>query len=97
MELTENQRFWKAHLEAAESFDGTKADYARLHGLDKQKLYHYKNYFRSTATTSMFVQVKQTTQTTVSPSGVTVMLPNGVRFSLPDLSAPGLLERLARL
>jgi hypothetical protein len=26
-----------------------------------------------------------------------VALPNGVRLALPDLEAPGLLERLARL
>jgi hypothetical protein len=42
MELTKKQRFWKRHLDALESFDGTTAEYARLHGLEPKKLYVYR-------------------------------------------------------
>lgn len=97
MELTENQRYWKAHLDALVDFEGTIAEYAQLHNLDKRKLYDYKSRWRRSASTANFVQVKQTTVTARTSSAVTVALPNGVRLSLPDLNAPGLLERLARL
>lgn len=98
MDLTETQRFWKAHLDALEEFDGSAAEYARLHDLSVKKLYVYKSSLRAKAvasTTTSFVQVS--TQSVSSQAGVLVMLPNGVRLSLPDVIAPGLLERLARL
>ena len=100
LELTKNQAFWKKHLDALQRYDGTAAEYARQHGLEPKKLYVYKASiqkrlaFQSQTTTS-FVRVT-TAQTTV-PMGVTVSLPNGVRLGLPDLEAPGLLERLAQL
>lgn len=96
--LTKKQQFWKAHLDALELFDGSAADYARLHGLEPKKLYVYKTALRerteSLKTSSAFVQV---TTATLTQSPVTVSLPNGVRLSLPHLEVPGLLERLARL
>ena len=100
MELTKKQRFWKRHLDALESFEGTTAEYARLHGLEPKKLYVYKTAIRERlamqTSAGGFVQV--TTSTTASmSSGVTVWLPNGVRLSLPSLDQAGLLERLARL
>ncbi len=44
--LTENQQFWKAHLEELEAFDGSAAEYARVHGLEAKKLYSYKTRLR---------------------------------------------------
>ena len=105
-DLTEKQRYWKAHLTALEEFDGSAAEYARLHGLQAKQLYVYKTKLRECAQrmqtslapqeqTSQFVQV--TTATLSMHTGVTVSLPNGVHLSLPNLEAPGLLERLFRL
>lgn len=97
MELTEKQAYWKSHLEAAESFDGSLVDYARAHELEVKKLYVYKTALRereALATTGGFVRV---TQTSVSTPGVDVTLPNGVRLTLPNVDQPGLLERLAQL
>ena len=98
MELTEKQRFWKAHIESAEEFEGTQADYARQHQLDIKKFYFFKASLRDKGALSVvdatgFSRVS-IPSSSVQP-GVQVMLPNGVRLSLPD--APGLLERLARL
>ena len=101
MELTAKQSAWKVHVEAADVFDGSLADYARLHDLEIKKLYFYKTALREKAmmsgsTSSGFVQVT-TNQTMRMSAGIRVMLPNGVQLSLPDMNAPGLLERLARL
>jgi hypothetical protein len=46
MELTKKQQFWKAHLDALELFEGSAADYARLHDLEVKKLYVYKTAIR---------------------------------------------------
>lgn len=114
-DLTKKQRYWRAHLAALEEFDGSAAEYARLHGLQAKKLYVYKTKLRECAqrmetspapqeqaspapqeqASSEFVRV--TTTTLSMRSGVTVWLPNDVRLSLPNLEAPGLLERLFRL
>jgi cytolysin (calcineurin-like family phosphatase) len=97
--LTEKQVFWKRHLEAAESFDGTLADYARAHDLSAKKLYGYKTRIgqreADAETSDGFVKVMSQAMASLSP--VTVTLPNGVRLTLSDLDAPGLLERLAEL
>ena len=100
MELTKKQRYWKAHLDALEGFEGSAADYARQHDLEVKKLYVYKTAIRErleaqAVTTGGFVRVTTTTAASMS-SGVTVSLPNGVRMTLPEL-APSLLERLAAL
>jgi len=104
MELTEKQKYWKSHLEAAASFEGPLTDYAKLHGLDVKKLYVFKGVIREklegNSNSSSFVQV--TTQQSVRREvyrdrGVGVLLPNGVKLSLPSLDQPGLLERLSRL
>ena len=102
MELTEKQQFWKSHLEAAEVFDGSLVDYARTHDLEVKKLYVYKTALRerealTPRSNAGFVRVSTQSTTTQVGSGVGVMLPNGVRLSLPSLNEPGLLERLARL
>lgn len=97
MELTQKQAYWKSHLEAAESFDGSLVDYARAHDLEVKKLYVYKTALRERSeitTTSAFVRVSQRS---VSTAGVGVTLPNGVKLTLPNVDQPGLLERLAHL
>ena len=97
--LTEKQTYWKNHVEAARSFDGSLADYARAHDLQVKKLYVYKTQLRkleeASAVSAGFVKV--TSPAVKSSSPVTVSLPNGVRLTLPSLDVPGLLEQLARL
>ena len=98
-DLTKKQQYWKAHLDALESFEGSAADYARLHDLQPKRLYAYKTQLRKLEKTSEisagFVKVTRTTAGVSSP--VTVSLPNGVRLTLPSLDIPGLLEQLAHL
>ena len=99
MELTKTQQYWKSHVDALESFEGSAADYARQHDLEAKKLYVYKTAIRarleSQEATSGFVRVTTSSTASIS-SGVTAWLPNGVRLSLPGLES-GMLERLARL
>lgn len=99
MELTKKQTLWKTHVDALAKFDGSGAEYARQHGLDVKRLYFFKAQLRkqvgSVENTARFVPVTGAAVNT--HRGVMVALPNGVRLALPDLDAPGLLERLARL
>ena len=101
MELTPKQEYWKTHIDALEKFDGNAVDYARLHDLDAKKLYVFKIALRKKAESedgSGFVQVKKPQTPTVGmPADVSIVLPNGVRLSLPTIDQPGLLERLSRL
>ena len=96
--LTEKQSYWKTHVEAAQSFDGTLADYARAHNVSRKKLYVYKTQLRKLEEASVVSPgfVKVTSPAQVS-SPVTVSLPNGVRLTLPSFEVPGLLEQLAQL
>jgi hypothetical protein len=99
VDLTKKQAYWKAHLDALSVFDGSAADYARHHDLEVKKLYVYKTAIRERLEArgehGTFVRV--TTSSATMHTGVTVVLPNGVRLSLPDLNEPDVLERLARL
>ena len=100
MTPTKKQLFWKAHLDALEAFEGTAAEYARLHGLDAKKLYVYKSWWRDhcgQAEQTGFVRVAAPSVAPPGAPGAQVLLPNGVRLALPDINAPGLLERLSRL
>jgi hypothetical protein len=100
MELTKKQRYWQGHLGAAESFDGPLTDYAKLHKLDAKKLYVFKGVLRDKASApSSFVKVtpRPVVQVRRDEPSVVVLLPNGVKLSLPSLDQPGLLERLAKL
>jgi transposase-like protein len=40
--ITERQQFWLDHIQSAEAFDGSVADYARAHELTPQELYQWK-------------------------------------------------------
>ena len=102
MELTQKQLFWQGHLAAAEQFDGPLIDYAKLHKLDAKKLYVFKGVLRDKAAAlSSFVKVAPQPSRVVpvhrDEPGIMVMLPNGVKLSLPSIDQPGLLERLAKL
>jgi len=40
--ITERQQHWLNHIKAADSFDGSVADYARAEGLTPKELYQWK-------------------------------------------------------
>jgi len=82
--ITERQQFWLDHLRSAEVFDGSVADYARAHELTPKELYQWKTILTRRGLLpgkkrgSDFVQV--VTPCPVSPTGVSLVLPNGVRL-----------------
>ena len=95
--LTDKQRYWKEHLDAAQGFDGTLVGYARTQGLDVKTLYGYRTLFRrrdrEVAAPSKFVQAA------VAPLSVSIQLPNGIRVSVCAQGAElgALLQSLAQL
>jgi hypothetical protein len=40
--ITERQQYWLDHIQAADAFDGSIADYARSEGLKPKELYSWK-------------------------------------------------------
>lgn len=100
-ELTKKQQYWKVHVDALATFEGSTIEYARQHDLDPKKLYSFKSVLlerESVALTpSAFVQATPTAVTADVPNGdVAVLLPNGVRLNLPTLDAVT-LSQLATL
>lgn len=100
-ELTKKQQYWKGHLDALASFDGSTIDYARHHDLDPKKLYVFKSVIRErealASSPPAFVKASTSIATVSSVSGgVVVLLPNGVRLNLPVLDAVT-LSQLATL
>lgn len=82
--ITERQQFWLDHLRSAEAFDGSVADYARAEGLTPKELYQWKTILTRRGLLpgkkrgSDFVQV--VTPLPVSSTGVSLVLPNGVKL-----------------
>jgi len=100
-ELTKKQQYWKSHLDALASFDGSTVDYARQHDLDPKKLYVFKGVIAKreapAAAPPAFVRAAVAPPVPNGTSnGVAVVLPNGVRLSLPALDATT-LNHLAAL
>ena len=62
--LTEKQQYWSEHLQKAEAFDGSVADYARQQGLSPQHLYQWRSELRKRESKqsddrAVFTEVKQ--------------------------------------
>lgn len=100
--LTDNERFWRAHLDSASTDGVALTEYADKHGLKVQSLYSAKYRLRNReASRSTFVRVSQTRveQTSVAQMPMTVRLPNGVSMSVAyDATTLGpLLTALASL
>lgn len=95
--LTDKQRYWQVHLDAAQAFDGTLVGYARAEGLDVKTLYGYRTLFRRRerrlAARSSFVQASSVGM------GVSIQLPNGIRVSVSAQGAElgSLLQSLVQL
>ena len=105
MELSEQEREWKAHLDAAEAAGQTLANYARVHELDVSKLYGYRGKIkrklkRATEPArrgkASFVRVEAKPQS--SCSLVRIELPNGIGVVIEgSCDVPGLISSLASL
>ncbi len=82
--ISERQQFWLDHIQSAEAFDGSVADYARAHELTPKELYQWKTILTRRGmlpgkkSSSDFVRV--VTPPPVSSTGVSLVLPNGVRL-----------------
>jgi len=64
--LTAKQQLWSEHLQQAEQFEGSLAEYARSHNLLAQNLYQWRNVLRkkemaSPATKTVFAEVSPPT------------------------------------
>lgn len=96
--ITERQQFWLDHIQAAEAFDGSIADYARSEGLKPKELYSWKGILARRGlldrpladSNSGFVRV-------IAPArslGMSLVLPNGVRLEWHGDLCPEQLEAL---
>ncbi|TVQ44149.1 MAG: hypothetical protein EA371_13950 [Gammaproteobacteria bacterium] len=96
--ITERQQYWLDHIQAAGDFDGTLAEYARSAGLKPKELYSWKSILGSrglldppaASSPSGFVQVISR----VRSSGVSLVLPNGIRLECHGELGPEQLEAL---
>jgi len=84
-QLTEKQKTWKAHLDAAAVEGVALTEYAHRHGLNVHSLYTAKQRIRArSAGGESFVRVSTTRIEQVMGSGqMTVRLGNGTSLSLP--------------
>ncbi len=82
--ITERQQHWLDHIQAAEAFDGSIADYARSEGLKPKELYSWKGILArrgllgdaSPDNSTGLVRVIAPAR----PLGMSLVLPNGVRL-----------------
>jgi len=97
--ITERQQYWLDHIRAAESFDGSIADYARSAGLKPKELYSWKGILARRGLLSVpaageagggFVRVIAPSR----PLGMSLVLPNGVRLEWHGDLGPEQLEAL---
>ena len=96
--ITERQQHWLNHVQAAEGFDGSSADYARSEGLKPKELYSWKGILARRGLlggappdeSAGFVRVIAPS----SPLGLSLVLPNGVRFEWHGDLGPEQLETL---
>lgn len=96
--ITECQQHWLDHIQAAEAFDGSIADYARSEGLKPKELYSWKSILArrgllgdaSADNNAGFVRVFAPAR----PLGMSLVLPNGVRLEWHGDLRPEQLEAL---
>ena len=85
-ELTENQKTWKVHLDAAAAQGVALTEYASRHGLNVHSLYTAKQRIRDReAVEAMsFVRVSTTRiEQVTSGKQITIGLANGTSISVP--------------
>ena len=96
--ITERQQYWLDHIQGAEAFNGSIADYARSEGLKPKELYSWKGILArrgllgdvTAENNGGFVRVIAPAR----PLGMSLVLPNGVRLEWHGDLGPEQLEAL---
>lgn len=94
-ELTEKQKAWKAHLDAAEAEGQSISAYARANGLSAQTLYAVRCQLRKRS----FARVREVRVEPIANLPLQARLPNGVTIALgvDERSMASVLRQLAAL
>jgi len=97
--ITERQQHWLDHIQAAEAFDGSIADYARSEGLKPKELYSWRDILvrRGLLGSEAAVESKGGFVRVIAPArplGMSLVLPNGVRLEWHGDLGPEQLEAL---
>ena len=85
--ITERQQYWLDHVQAAEAFNGTLVEYAKVEGLKVKDLYQWKTiltrrrFLACKAKAAAFVPVRKAVSTSKTIRAALV-LPNGARIEL---------------
>ena len=88
--LTAKQQYWADHLQKADAFDGSVADYCRHHGLPAKTLYQWRGILRqrkdATSSKPVFAEVMPESAMPELPHSLTLQLGQvQLQFhSLPD-------------
>ncbi len=85
-DITERQQHWLDHVKAADAFNGTLVEYAKVEGLKVKDLYQWKRMlkkcgFLAKPLTSAFVPVQKAVCAS-KPAQAALVLPNGYRIEL---------------
>ncbi len=81
--ITDRQQHWLDHILAADKFNGSLVEYAKVEGLKVKDLYQWKTIFArrgviasKVAKPKAFIPVRET----ISSAQAALVLPNGVRI-----------------
>jgi hypothetical protein len=104
-QLTDQQRHWLAHIEAAQQSSLSLAAYARTQGLAPQSLYQWRNLFKqkgilpgSPRKVSTFAQVQvMSTMTNSAEAPIRLNLGSGLLLDCQHWPEPAWLARLVHL
>ncbi|MCP4875826.1 MAG: hypothetical protein GY896_10185 [Gammaproteobacteria bacterium] len=85
-DITERQQYWLDRVQAADAFNGTLVEYAKVEGLKVKDLYQWKTIlmkrgFLAKPVPSAFVPVEETVRTN-KPAQAALVLPNGYRIEI---------------
>jgi hypothetical protein len=97
--LTERQQHWLDHIQAAEAFDGSVADYARSEGLKPKELYSWKGILARRGLLGDAVTDDNSggfvcVIVPARPMGMSLVLKNGIRLEWHSDLGPEQLEAL---
>lgn len=84
--ITERQQYWLDHIQAADAFNGTRVEDAKVEGLKVKELYQWKTIlmkrgFLAQPEPSAFVAVREAVCSS-KPTQAALVLPNGARIEL---------------
>ncbi len=95
--ITERQQYWLDHVQAADTFNGTLVEYAKVEGLKVKDLYQWKTLL----TRRGFIAGKMDkpkafipVQNIANSAQAVLVLPNGVRIELTGCIDAGNVKAL---